>query len=81
MIHPFCTGNERDGFQSENALSFKVLINHFLGAYGLQLSFFSELIIVVNDLMMLENKFFFSDLRNNLELDGMFYVLVKIYCL
>ena len=47
---------------------------------------FLELIIVggicevVNDSMMLEF-FFFFDLRNRLELDGMIYVLVKIYCL
>ena len=48
---------------------------------------FLELIIVggicevVNDLMMLEIFFFFFYLRNKLELDGMIYVLVKIYCL
>ena len=38
---------------------------------------------VVNDLMMLEFFFFFFffDLRSKLELDGLIYVLVKIYCL
>ncbi|KAL4615638.1 hypothetical protein ACB092_07G141300 [Castanea dentata] len=34
MIHPFCTGSERDGFQSENALSSKVLINQLFGDTG-----------------------------------------------
>ena len=83
MIHPFCTGNDRRvsvrkcvKFQGTNCgLEHKAFTCGFL-----------EFIIVggiweVNDLMMLENNFFFPDLRNKLELDGMIYVLVKIYCL